>query len=88
MTFMCMRMYGKADGMGYCVCALYLIGDGWGLEGFLDQRRVGFLLLTLVQLVGGNITGNGQLKRPVALYPYILCGFMILWYSKWIDKIW
>lgn len=77
-----MRMYGKADGMGYCVCSLYLAGKGFGLEGFLYQMLAGFLVLTLVQLFRSNISKKGKLKQPIALYPYILGGFMILWYSK------
>lgn len=77
-----MRMYGKADGMGYCVCSLYLVGAGFGLDGFLYHMLAGFLILTLVQLFRRNISTKGQLKQPIALFPYILGGFMILWYSK------
>ena len=77
-----MRMYGNADGMGYCVCSLYLAGAGFGLEGFLYQMLAGFLILTLVQLFCCNINTKGQLKQPIALFPYIIGGFMILWYSK------
>ena len=77
-----MRMYGKADGMGYCVCSLYLAGEGYGLEGFLYHMLAGFLVLTLAQLFRCNISTKGQLKQPIALFPYILGGFMILWYSK------
>ena len=77
-----MRMYGKADGMGYCICSLYLAGAGFGLEGFLCHMLTGFLILTLVQLLRRNISTRGQLKQPIALFPYILMGFMILWYSK------
>ena len=39
-----MRMYGNADGMGYCVCALYLTGKGCGLDGYLYQMMIGFLI--------------------------------------------
>ncbi len=74
-----MRMYGKADGMGYCVCALYLTGKGCGLDGYLYQMLAGFLILTVVQLVRGNISGKGNLQQPVALFPYITMGFMFLW---------
>lgn len=74
-----MRMYGKADGMGYCVCSLYLSGKGYGLDGYLCQMLVGFFILTLVQLLRGNITRRGNLKQPVALFPYITMGFLILW---------
>ncbi len=76
-----MRMYGKADGMGYCVCALYLTGKGYGLDGYLCQMLVGFFILTLVQLLRGNITRRGNLQQPVALFPYITMGFMLLWCS-------
>lgn len=76
-----MRMYGKADGMGYCICALYLSGKGLGLDGYLYQMLAGFLILTVVQLVKRNVSDNGKLKQAVALYPYITCGFMVLWCS-------
>lgn len=74
-----MRMYGKADGMGYCICALYLTGKGCGLDGYFYQMLAGFLILTVVQLIRGNISSKGQLRRPVALFPYITIGFMLLW---------
>lgn len=75
-----MRMYGKADGMGYCICAFYLSGKGYGLEGYLYQMLIGFFLLALVQLLRGNITRRGNLQQPVALFPYITIGFLIMWY--------
>ena len=74
-----MRLYGKADGMGYCICALYLSGKGYGLEGYLYHMLIGFFLLTLVQLLRGNITCKGNLQQPIALFPYITIGFLILW---------
>ena len=38
-----------------------------------------FSLLAVVQLLGNNVTRKGDLKRPVALYPYISIGFMVMW---------
>ncbi len=74
-----MRMYGKADGMGYCICTLYLAGVGMGIEGYLYHMFISFCLLAVVQGIKGNIARKGNLKRAVALYPYISLGFLIMW---------
>lgn len=73
------RMYGKADGMGYCICSLYLAGAGVDIEGYLYHMMVSFCLLALMQGVRGNISRKGNLKKAVALYPYISLGFLIMW---------
>ncbi len=73
------RMYGKADGMGYCICALYLAGAGIDIEGYLYHMVISFGLLAVVQGAKGNIAGKGNLKKAVALYPYISLGFLIMW---------
>lgn len=73
------RMYGKADGMGYGVCSLYLAGVGMDIEGFLYHMVISFSLLAVVQGMKGNISKKGNLKKAVALYPYISMGFLIMW---------
>lgn len=75
------RMYGKADGMAFCICALYLAGKGIGLEGYLYHMFLSFLMLTIVQLCRKNVSIKGKLKEPVALYPYITTTFCVLWWS-------
>lgn len=72
-------MYGKADGMGFCICSLYLAGAGVDIEGYLYHMMVSFCLLALIQGVRGNISRKGNLKKVVALYPYISLGFLIMW---------
>lgn len=74
-----MHMYGKADGMGYCICSLYLAGAGVDIEGYLYHMFIGFCLLAVVQGVKGNISRKGNLKKAVALYPYISVGFLMMW---------
>ena len=77
--FILMKKYGKADGMGYCICALFLAGKNIDIEGYLYHMVISFSLLAVVQLLGNNVTRKGDLKRPVALYPYISIGFMVMW---------
>ena len=74
-----MHMYGKADGMGYCICSLYLAGAGVDIGGCLYNMIIGFCLLAVVQGVKGNISRKGNLKKTVALYPYISVGFLMMW---------
>ncbi len=73
------RMYGKADGMGYSICSLYLAGAGMDIEGYLYHMFISFCLLAVVQGIKGNVARKGNLKRAVALYPYISVGFLIMW---------
>ncbi len=73
------RMYGKADGMGYCICSLYLAGADVDIEGYLYHMMVSFCLLAVVQCIRGNISKKGNLKKAVALYPYISIGFLTMW---------
>ncbi len=73
-----MRMYGKADGMAFCVCAMYFIGLGFDMEMCLYHMGISVVLLAMVQALCGNISCKGNLKRKVAMYPYITSGFWIL----------
>lgn len=77
--FILIKKYGKADGMGYCICSLYLAGSGVDIEGYLYHMIISFSLLAVVQGIRGNITRKGNLKKAVALYPYIAVGFIIMW---------
>lgn len=75
-----MRMYGKADGMAFCICALYLTGKGAEIEGYLYHMAISFLMLAVVQLCKKNVSIKGKLKQQVALYPYITAGFCVIWW--------
>lgn len=74
-----LSMYGKADVMGFSICAVFLAGAGMGLEHFLYYMALCFALLGVVQIYNKNVTKQGKLKEPVALFPYISCGFWIFW---------
>lgn len=77
--FILMQMYGKADGMGYCICSLYLAGNGMDLEGYLYHMGISFGLLAITQGMRWNISRKGNLKKPVALYPYITISLLGMW---------
>ncbi len=70
-----MRMYGKADGMAFCICALYWLGLGYDMEMYLYHMGFSMVLLAIVQAFRGNISKKGNLKKPIAMYPYISAAF-------------
>lgn len=72
------RMYGKADGMAFAICALYFAGRGGEIEVYLLHMLVCFFLLAVVQLCKRNVTLRGKLKAGVALYPYITVSFCLM----------
>lgn len=72
------RMYGRADICAFVICALYLTAEGHDMEGLLFHMVVTFLLLGIVQVVRRNISRRGNLKQPVALFPYIIVGFFMI----------
>lgn len=76
--FLFRQMYGDADVMAFLVCSLYWAAEGMGMESYLWHMVVCYLLLALVQGIRGNIGRNGDLKTPVALYPYISASFLLI----------
>ena len=66
-----MRMYGVADGLAFCVCALFESRFGEGMLTYLLHMGLAFLVLGVVQGVGKNINKHGNLKKPVPFLPYI-----------------
>lgn len=72
------KMYGAADVAAFMVCAVYLAAEGRSMEDYLMHMAATFLLLGVVQLGKGNVSDRGNLKRPVALFPYITVGFFII----------
>lgn len=72
------KMYGPADGAAFMVCAVYLAAEGGGMQSYLFHMAATFLLLGVVQGCKRNISRRGNLKHPVALFPYISAGFFII----------
>lgn len=66
-----MRMYGAGDGFVFMVCAIYESRFGKGLSTYLLHMAAVFVMLGIVQGVRRNINKIGNLKKPVALVPYI-----------------
>ena len=66
-----MRMYGTADAFAFGVCAVYESRFGAGSITYLLHMGLTFFVLALVQAGRRNIARSGNLKRPVALMPYI-----------------
>ncbi|MCM1101958.1 MAG: hypothetical protein NC079_09580 [Clostridium sp.] len=71
------RFYGRADCHAFCVCAVMLAACGYGYADYLTHMAVVFGSLSVIQFCRGNIARNGQLKKPVALVPYITVGFWV-----------
>ncbi len=72
------QMYGAADVAMYMVCAAFLGVQGRGMEVYLIHMLVTFGLLGTVQGLKKNIAGNGNLKSPVALIPYVVISFFLI----------
>lgn len=72
------RFYGRADCHAFCVCAAMLTVRGMGFRDYLMHMVLVFGGLTLIQMLRGNIAGNGHLKVPVPLVPYIMAAFWFL----------
>lgn len=66
-----MRMYGRADGYAFLVCALYESRFGQGILTYLLHMGASVLLLSIVQGIKGNIDQKGNLTHPVPFLPYI-----------------
>lgn len=66
-----MKMYGAGDGLVFLVCAVYESRFGKGLSTYLLHMAAVFVVLLVVQRVRRNINKKGNLKKPVALVPYI-----------------
>lgn len=71
------RFYGRADCHAFCVCAAMLTAQGMGFREYLIHMALVFGGLTLLQMMRGNIAGNGQLRVPVPLVPYIVAAFWV-----------
>lgn len=78
--FLFARFYGRADCHAFSVCSGLLFALGYRIMDYLIHMLLVFAMLLLVQLVKGNVQRNGQLKKPVALIPYITTALLI-----WVD---
>lgn len=76
--FLCVRLYGRADGYAFCVCAGAQTGLGMGMEAYFMHMTVAFILLIIIQTFRKNIGTRGRLKRPVPFLPYVTAGFLIV----------
>lgn len=75
---LCVRLYGRADGYAFCVCAGVQAGLGMGMEAYFMHMTVAFILLILIQAFRKNIGSRGRLKRPVPFLPYVATGLLIM----------
>lgn len=69
------RMYGEADVMCFLICALSMVERG--ILVWTCHMGVSFLLLGIVQGVKHNIAADGNLKVPVAFFPYMAVAYML-----------
>lgn len=75
---LCIRLYGRADGYAFCVCAGVQAGLGMGMEAYFMHMTVAFILLIIIQTFRKNIGSHGRLKRPVPFLPYVTAGFLVM----------
>lgn len=69
------KLYGEADTMSFLVAALAEGALGYDMQMYLLHMIFAYLLLSLTQIVKGNIGTGGKLKVPVPFLPYITVGF-------------
>jgi len=72
------RMYGRADGYAFCICAVAEAARGIKAAGFLLHMMLAYMLLFLVQALRGNINQKGNLIQPVPFLPYITVAFWLI----------
>ena len=76
--FLCVKLYGRADGYAFCVCAGAQAGLGMGMEIYFMHMTVAFILLIIVQAFRRNIGPRGRLKKPVPFLPYVTTAFFVI----------
>ena len=75
--FVMSRAYGRADSHAFSCCAVFLILSGSGLEGHILHMSLSLVILTVVQMLRGNVDRNLKLKTPVPFIPYISVSFAL-----------
>lgn len=71
------RIFGRADGYAFCVCAVAEAAVGMSVTGFLAHMLSAYVLLFAVQAVRRNINKWGNLKVPAPFLPYITAAFWL-----------
>ncbi len=70
------RFYGKADCHCFCVTAIAFAAYGGGMVAFLTHMLLTICLLAFIQLFKRNVNRKGNLRKPVAMIPYIFTTFL------------
>ena len=73
------RFYGLADCHGFLSCAIILGSYGGKMASFLIHMLLTILLLGGIQAGRKNINRLGNLKKPVAMLPYLMPAFFLTW---------
>lgn len=72
------RVYGRADCHALWCCALLFSAFGSDLEAYTMHMGVTFFLMCIIQYFKGNIGPGLKLKKKIAMIPYILVGFWLV----------
>lgn len=80
------RKYGRADCYAFGCCSIFMAAWGGGMLLFLMHMLTAIVFLGIVQLAGGNIGKDGNLKKPVAFIPYIAVSFLAV-FAVWIARL-
>lgn len=80
------KFYGGADCMAFSVSAIYLCSREKGIYDYLVVMLLTFAVLAVVQLIKNNINRKGNLKKPVALIPYIAVVMLFMEVKEWFTQ--
>ena len=73
------KLYGKADCFCFQCCSMVLGAYGGGLKAYLFHMLITIAILGIVQFYKRNVNAHGDLKEPVALLPYAMPVFFVMW---------
>ena len=73
------KMYGMADCHAFVASAILLSAFGGTILIYLIHMLLTIVFLGVVQLFCGNVNRHGNLHRPVAMLPYVLSAFLVVW---------
>ena len=71
------KAYGLADCHAFFTCGIFLMACGGSLKTCLWHMLITFVLLGATQLMKKNVNRKGNLKKPVALIPFLSAGFLL-----------
>ena len=69
------RCYGRADSHAFSCCFLFMAASGCRLESHIIHMTLSLIMLTVIQIIKGNIGKGLRLKKPVPFIPYISASF-------------